>query len=211
MDSIIVTLIIGLISFILGWAIPAVFKRYDKADLKLEILDDYLNTNPGSHKFLHIKVLNIKRRWLKKILFGEKAALFCKAKIQYLSINGFELLQNSLSGRWSSTGEPVLQIDADRYFQYNMVPSLRFEHILPGDYANLAIAIKIPGEKSFYAFDNESYAYLTNIFKDPNKEIEEKSCVISIKIVCSDGSYSEKKFVINNPNNRLSSFKIIGL
>jgi len=195
---------------IIGWFISAILRNFSKPYLVITPLEDSLNTNPGSHKFLHIKIENRKRRWWKKFLFGERAALFCRAYIKYIGPDdNHELISGPLSGRWSSTGEPVLQVGNQRHFQYNRVPDLRFEHIMPGDSVNLAVAVKINGDQEFYAFDNVSYAYLHEAFRDPNKKMDKKTCDVLIKIVTTDGFYREKKFRICNPTQQLGNFKFL--
>lgn len=194
---------------VIGWLVQALLRHFDKPDLIIKPLEDSLNTNPGGHKFLHFKISNQKRPLFKKILFGERTALFCRAYIDYLGVDdGCDLIQGPLSGRWSSSGEPVLQVGNERHFQYNRVPELRFEHIMPGDSANLAVAIKINDDDVFYAFDNVSYAYLENAFRDPTKLIKKSSCFVTVRLVTADGFYPGKKFKICNPNRELSNFRI---
>jgi len=208
MNPILLNILLTVAGALLGWFLSIILKNYSKPDILISALDDNLNTNPGTHKFLALNVENKKRSWLKKAIFGEKAALFCKAKVEYFNENGSNLFSSSFDGRWSSTGEPVMQVGNERHFQYNRVPDLRFEHIMPGDSSNLAIAIKINGDQEFFAFDNVSYAYLSDAFRDPNKKVSDRLCKIKVQVTSVDGIYPKKYFWIHNPSSRLNGFKI---
>ncbi|MCL5093919.1 MAG: hypothetical protein M1355_02215 [Patescibacteria group bacterium] len=194
-----------LIGAFIGWLVFKLMDYFGKPQLVVNILLDKLNTQSAGHKFLHLKVENKKRSLLEKILFGEKAALFCKANISFLNQELNNIFDKSFLGSWASTGEPVLQLGEARQFQYNKVPDLSFVHILPGESVNLAVAIKIKGESEFYAFDNESYAYLDNSFRDPIKKINLSFCFLEVGIVSSDGFYKKNYFKILN-NKELKDF-----
>lgn len=197
-----------LVAAFVGWLLARVLQNLEKPDLKLEVFPSLPNHDYGAHKFLAVRVTNKNRGFLRRVLFGNRSALFCRAQVKFTSVEGSELLSSQLDGRWASTGEPVLQIGSRRLFQYNRVPDLKFEHIMPGRFCDLAIAIKHEGEPEFYAFDNESYAYLPQGFRDPNKSVSDRICTVDVQIVSADGAYPTRRFEIHNPSNRTSTFKI---
>jgi len=200
--------LIGLGGAIFGWCIARLSQNLERPVIILESFPESSDHDYGNHKFLAIRVTNKNRSWLKKIFFGQKAALFCRAQIKYLNNQNSEIIPNFLDGRWASTGEPVIQVGNERLFQYNRVPDLKFEHIMPGQYCDLAVAIKHKDEKEFYAFDNISYAFMNVGFRDPDKKIDEKICNLEVQIISSDGIYRKKSFVIHNPSDKLNTFKL---
>lgn len=208
----ITSIFIGVLSgLIAGWILNLLYINFTKANLVIESLEDKLNTGSDVHKFLHVKVINKERGALLRLLFGNKGAIFCKAKISFEDVNGFELLPNKLFGRWADTGEPVTASqDGARYFQYQLVSGLKFNHILPGESSNLAVAIKWEGEKEFYGFDNESYAFLANGFRDDDKKIK-NSCILKVQLTTTDGRYREKTFKINSPSTHINNYKLTEL
>jgi hypothetical protein len=85
------------------------------------------------------------------------------------------------------------------------VPSLKFEHILPGQDVNLAVAVKFEGERHFYGFSNLSYAHN---FKNEEWRIDENSVKIELEVVASNNERINKCFVIYNPNGSISGFRL---
>jgi len=104
-------------------------------------------------------------------------SLFTIARIKFLDFDTNKEIF-SLDGRWSTTGEPLQTISngfgTNQAFDYSKVPGLRFEHILPGESSNLAVAVKIGGESSFYGFSNYSYAF--DFFKNEEWKLDRDSC-----------------------------------
>jgi len=201
-----------LVGSYLGFTFNLIAQAMSKANLKITILPDNENSRfLDQGKLLHLRITNEQHKWkLVNFLFGPKLSQFTRAKITF----GSGTSAVSVDGRWSSTGEPLDAIFtqgtnglmfAGNIYSPTKVPGLRFEHLIPGQSENIAIAYKNKGDAEFYAFSNESYAHN---FKNPAWKLDGDNMIVQIVLSAGNGEYLKKSYKIRNPSTEIDAFVI---
>lgn len=180
-----------------------------KPSLSIEIGDGsfWPNSSNQDIKFLHIKVENKKRNWLLQLLRGNPTAKYTTAWISFLDYDSeAEILK--LVGRWSSLKEPVNY--TTQTIDIGEVLVIPREIIPVDEETSLVIGIKINGQESCFGFNNHSYFYSQDKWRDPEFELNEKKYKVQVKI-SSEGNVWSKKFLLLNPGKLLKNFKLYDL
>lgn len=150
----ILTLFAGVL---LGWLAQRLTDIFSGPKIEMEIGSEArLLPNTGSEvKFLNIKVKNIKRNFLHRLLINSNTANNARAWVSFHDpITKGELLK--INGRWTSTKEPV-----DYHGGVNIGDALVVsrETLPPNEETEISVAVKENQKKNVYAFNNESYLY----------------------------------------------------
>lgn len=162
-------------------------------------------------RFIHLKVTNQKwSTWWKNFWYGVKPALFCKAKLEFLEPQ-IKVLICSFQGRWSSTPEPLIPSGSVMnvgYFDPARAISGEIENILPEEEKEISVAFKIEGDNGFVGFNNWSYLWSKENWKNPAWWIHQRGSVLLRLTLWWDSGKLERYFVIKNEQTTVKSFHI---
>lgn len=159
-------------------------------------------------RFLHLKVKNVEwPEWWKEFLLGNKPALFCKAKLEFLEPKT-KTEVFSFQGRWTSAPEPLIPTGKQPnvgIFDPSKAISAEAENILPGESKEISVALKIERQDEFIGFNNWSYQWPQ--WRNPDWVISKGSMLLRV-ILWWDSGKTERCFVISNEQKTIKSFHI---
>lgn len=161
-------------------------------------------------RFIHLKVTNQKwPTWRGNFWYGVKPALFCKAKLEFLEPQTKTLIC-SFQGRWSSTPQPLIPSGPNPnvgHFDPARAMSGEIENILPEEEKEISVAFKIEGDDGFVGFNNWSYLWSKENWKNPEWWVERGSVLLKLTLWWDSGKL-ERCFVISNEQKTVKSFHI---
>lgn len=164
--------------------------------------------NIGKVRFLHIKIKNCERKnWFKRFIQGYIIMSYCKTELEFLDPIT-KAVKFRFQGRWSSTPEPYISFHGEKnkgIFDPSKAVAGEIENIFPGESKEIAVVLKIDGDKKFVGFNNWSYLYEKWWNKD--FEIKNDSTLVRIIIRWSTGK-KQKLFVISNPQEAITNFQL---
>lgn len=192
-----------IIGFILGWPFARFWEEIRKPQIEMSIGHEALwpSDNSPQTKFLHIKVINKKRKLPTAMFLGHPTANNTRAWISFLDFNTkIELLK--INGRWITKKEPVDYAAGKIDLAEALIPPR--ETIPADEESSLSVALKDVGKSQAFAFNNESYLYQWR--KDEFK-LEEKRYLVRVK-VSAEGKEWIRDFILLNLGTSLKNFKI---
>lgn len=161
-------------------------------------------------RFIHLKVKNEKWPYpWQRFWHGIKPALYCKATLDFLQPCTKANIC-SFQGRWSSTPQPLIPIGTnpnEGYFDPARATIGEIENLLPGEEKEISVAFKIEGDAGFVGFNNWSYLWSSQNWKNPEWQIENGSVLLKVTLWWDSGKL-EKLFVISNEQKTTKSFHI---
>jgi len=192
---------------ILGWLITRLASYFSKPKLTFKIDNGQLFQNGvGQYRFLSIRIINKPNNLFFKLisfLFGKTNLNNAKAQINFsLPENSKFTIKTINNGRWATTKEPVDYSTGKVDYSQILMPSR--DSIFVEEEGMVNIAIKKEDDKSFYAFNNESYDSRWWPLK-PEFEINEKYLVVTLKLLADGDSYDFQCALVNS-NKKLNNF-----
>lgn len=157
-------------------------------------------------KFLHVTVLNEKRRGINAFVRGNITSNLSQIEISWLDPKTNQKRLTS-KARWSTQVEPLTQaLYKDQninFFDVSKAMLAELELIHPGQEKEIDIAVKKDGDKSFYFFNSWSYPF--NFFKK-DWEFDEKSIILKLKFYSESMTPFTKNFVLTNQSSSIDTF-----
>lgn len=192
-----------ILGILLGWLFVRFWEELRKPNLKLQIGGDGFwpqNTNPKT-KFVHVKVVNLKRNLLMGLFLSSPTANNARAWVSFHDyLTKTEIVK--MNGRWTSKREPVDYATGKIDLAEVLIPPR--ETIPPEEESNISIALKDDGKSACFGFNNESYLHN---WRHPDYELIDKRYIVKVK-VSAEGKEWVKNFLLQNPGNSLKQFKI---
>lgn len=191
-----------------------------KPKLVFEIESENIGTmdNKTKHKFIHIKVKNYDKKFpfIKLLQPTTQVAFSTKATI-IIDDNG---TQREFTGRWSNhpqllpksfqaNGKVVQIPDINALVQgrEDIHPQSRKTKTGISEDKEVAIGLKYDNENEFYMFNNESYIYINNNFKDEKFKFS-RGVYNGMLILSTMGFQRTQKFRIYDESLELEDFRV---
>lgn len=174
--------------------------------------------NKKKHKFIHIKVKNYDKKFpfIKLLQPTTQVAFSTKATI----IIDDDGTQREFTGRWSNhpqlmpklfqaNGKVVQIPDINALVQgrEDIHPQSRKTKMGISEDKEIAIGLKYDSENEFYMFNNESYIYINNNFKDEKFKFS-RGVYSGMLILSTMGFQRTQKFRIYNESSKLEDFRV---
>ena len=213
-------IVLVVIGGIVAYGLVLLTDTLKKPKLVFEIGSENIGTmdNKKKHKFIHIKVKNYNKRFpfIMLIQPTTQVAFSTKATI----IIDDDGTQREFTGRWSNhpqllpklfevNGKVVQIPDINALVQgrEDVHPQSRKAKREVNEDKEVAIGLKYDSENEFYMFNNESYIYTGNDFKD-NKFKFSRGVYDGMLILSSMGFQRIQKFRIYNESSKLEDFRV---
>jgi hypothetical protein len=191
------------VGIVLGWLFTRVMEMLKRPEISFEVSDDKEFFREGKKfKFLNLMIKNQKPNIIKEFLFGNLNLNNARVWLRFLEYEtGAEI--SKINARWASTKEPVDYQTHQPIISEILLPSR--DTVPSGEDGSVSVAIKEDGEKSFFAFNNESYLHE---WKYSDFELDDKKYLLEI-IILADGHEFKHKFLLLNSSKSVKNFKIL--
>ncbi len=189
------------LGILLGWMFTRIIALFQKASVSFELSNDVeFSRNGKTFKFLNL-VVNKRPNPFKQFIFTQTNINNGRAWIIFKDyISKIEMLK--INARWASTREPIDYNSGQPLIPEILLPSRDFLPV--GESATISVAIKEKTEKSFFAFNNESYLHN---WKNQDFELEENKYLLEVRLL-ADGKEYKQEFLLTNPSKSLKNFKL---
>lgn len=213
-------IVLVVIGGIVAYGLVLLTDTLRKPKLVFEIGSENIGTmdNKKKHKFIHIKVKNYDKKFqfIKLLQPTTQVAFSTKATI-IMDDNG---TQREFTGRWSNhpqllpkpfqaNGKVVQIPDINALVQgrEDIHPQSRKTKTRISEDKEIAIGLKYDSENEFYMFNNESYIYINNNFKDEKFKFS-RGVYKGMLILSTMGFQRTQKFRIYNESSKLEGFRV---
>lgn len=151
-------------------------------------------------RYLGVNVLNKPLSWWARWM-SRGAALDCRGTIRFLDMEGNELFDDPMPGRWSSTPE-LLPLRAQiNGRQLTIIDPVRFTlaskvDIQPGEAEKLDIVNRYDTDPECYGWNNESY--ISNPpWRNPDRELPPGRYIAEVTVTGSGVTVTESFLILN--------------
>ena len=142
------------------------------------------------------------------------AALQCRGEITFHNLDGQNIFDKTMAGRWASSPEPIRAaiqtVDSAGNVQTRAVafadPDSRID-VYPGEEEKLDVTVRFAGEQDCYGWNNE--AYLNN-WRTPDWKLPRGAYLVKA-VVTSSGNKCVGEFRLLNEVDALTAFRLTPL
>ncbi|MBV9014796.1 MAG: hypothetical protein JO058_03980 [Alphaproteobacteria bacterium] len=156
---------------------------------------------------LHNRELSWLTRWMVR-----EAALQCHATVRFRRLDGRNVFDSVMEGRWSGSPEPLPSKIVDQkgvlvgsLLDYGLFSRASRIDVYPGDIESLDIATRFDNEPQCYGWNNEAY-FSSPPWRNPRRRIEPGRYFVDVT-VRSSGQTCTDQFLLINEGQR-SDFRL---